>query len=304
MAGLCYPLGTGLAFSDLSIEENLFGSTPYLALQDPRLSCLEPPIPIGAGRLCCFRMGQVLSCQYKAPFAQGHLASVDTSGLAGALQLAMARASVQEAVIQLPPMVPGLASWHVRADERSPFKAAASAYNYHLPVSPQPFGNSLPADQRRVLRRQHEAGWVTTIATAAQLPLVYQILAANRAQRGYAMPLALNELQAASMAMPNDYLAYLAKDGAGMMVGAAVVVRVNSLVWYTFLLGHIPSGPGTSPILSLLAQIWADAQRAGATILDLGTAGLPGHEHAGLAAFKRSLGALRTVKITLRLARN
>lgn len=263
-----------------------------------------PPPTFGAGRLFCFQHGKGLATQYKSPFTQGHFEQMGHLGLAKMLTEEMVARGAHETLLQLPPMLPGLAKWHAWPDANSAFKVVACAANYHLVISPLPFAQQLPADQRRVLRRQFAAGWQTRLATAYELPLVYDVLASNRASKGYPMPLTLTELQAAFKTLPEHYRAYVVSTPADLLVGAAVVVEVTGLVWYTFMLGHISAGPGASPILSLLAQIWADAQNAGVAVLDLGTAGLPGQEHMGLAAFKRSLGAVQTAKIMLRLSRN
>lgn len=301
---MCYPLGTGLAFNALSIEEHLFASEAYLALQGKEAFTIKPPPTFGAGRLYGFQHGTGLATQFKSPFAQGRFEQMGHIGLVEVLKEAMDTLGAQDAVLQLPPMLPGLASWHNWADADSPLKVIACTANYHLLLSSMPFIDQLPADQRRVLRRQFAAGWQTRLVFANELPLVYGVLATNRASKGYPMPLTLTELQHAFKALPEHYRAYAVTTPADLMVGAAVVVKVTGQVWYTFMLGHIWAGPGASPILSLLAQIWADAQNAGVAVLDLGTAGLPGQEHPGLAAFKQSLGAVQTPKITVKLCRN
>lgn len=171
--------------------------------------------------------------------------------------------------------------------------------NYHLPVTPPAFAETLPADQRRVLRRTQEAGVRAQEVGVEAIMYVHQTLARNRAARGFHLSITYAALVDAYVALPGAYRAYLAKSPSGEPTGAAVVVQVTPTLWYTYLLGHLPGVEG-SPVLVLLEKIWEDAQAAGIHTLDLGTASLHGKVNEGVAAFKRSIGAVATAKPSCR----
>jgi hypothetical protein len=141
------------------------------------------------------------------------------------------------------------------------------------------------------------AGQKTIPIGVEDLIVAYQIIAKNRAAKGYAINTSLGALSDAFMAMPDAYRAYLHKTKEGQAVGAAVIVQATSTIWYTYLLAHL-SGTEGSPILALLEQIYNDAQHFGIQIVDLGTASLKGQIIPGLANFKRSVGGISTAKPT------
>lgn len=290
------------ASSSFSLAPTLFSTEEYQNLNGKPVFSIQQP-GVTAGLLFFFKertADSTLRLQLRAPFVQGIWDGGSWQDFSDVLAEACHRSGSEEVFFTLPPTLDGLFTGDHEAYAQIPgMSTLYRDLNYHLPIISQAFAETLPADQRRVLRRTQEAGVRTQEVGVEALMYVHQTLARNRAARGFHLSITYAALVDAYVALPGAYRAYLATGPSGELIGAAVVVQVTPTLWYTFLLGHLPGVEG-SPVLVLLEKIWVDAQSAGVHTLDLGTASLHGEINEGVAAFKRSLGAIATSKLSCR----
>lgn len=290
------------ASSSFSLAPTLFSTEGYQNLNGKPVFSIQQP-GSAAGLLLFFKertADNTLRLQLRAPFVQGLWQDGSWQAFADVLAEACHRIGSEEVIFTLPPALDSLFTGD--REGYAHISGISSQYrdlNYHLPTSSQPFAEILPSDQRRALRRSQEAGILAQEVGVEALMYVHQILARNRAARGFHLSITYAALVDAYVALPGAYRAYLATGPSGEPIGAAVVVQVTPTLWYTYLLGHLPGVEG-SPVLHLLEKIWEDAQAAGIHTLDLGTASLHGEINEGVAAFKRSLGAIATSKPSCR----
>ena len=290
------------ASSSFSIAPTLYSTEGYQNLNGKPVFSIKQP-GSAAGLLFFFKertADSTLRLQLRAPFVQGIWDGGSWQDFSDVLAEACYRSGSEEVFFTLPPTLDSVFTGDHEGYAQIPgMSTLYRDLNYHLPIISQAFAETLPADQRRVLRRTQEAGVRTQEVGVEALMYVHQILARNRAARGFHLSITYAALVDAYVALPGAYRAYLATGPSGEPIGAAVVVQVTPTVWYTYLLGHLPGVEG-SPVLVLLEKIWEDAQSAGIHTLDLGTASLHGELNEGVAAFKRSLGAIATSKPSCR----
>lgn len=290
------------ASSSFSLAPTLFSTEGYQSLNGKPVYHLQQP-GSETGLLFFFKertADSLLRLQLRAPFVQGIWEGGSWQAFADLLAEACYRSGSEEVVFSLPPALESLFTGDREGYTRvSGISNLYRDLNYHLPITAPGFAETLPPDQRRVLRRTAESGIQAQEVGVEALMYVHQIIARNRAARGFHLSITYAALVDAYVTLPGSYRAYLAVTATGDPVGAAVVVQINPTLWYTYLLGHLPAAQG-SPVLVLLEQIWADAQAAGIQTLDLGTASFQGEINEGVAAFKRSLGAVATTKPSCR----
>lgn len=290
------------ASSGFSLAPTLFSTEGYQSLNGKPIHILQQP-GSESGLLFFFKertADSTLRLQLRAPFLQGTWNKGSWQSFAELLVEGCRRSGTEEILFSLPPGLDELFTGDRDGYTRTPgISTPYRDLNYHLFLSSQSFEDTLPPDQRRALRRTLESGIQAREVGVEDMMYVHQIIARNRAARGFHLSITYAALVDAYVALPGAYRAYLAKDPSGDPVGAAVVVQVTPTLWYTYLLGHLPGVEG-SPVLVLLEKIWEDAQSTGIHTLDLGTASLHGEINEGVAAFKRSLGAVATSKPSCR----
>ena len=285
----------------LSILPSLFSGEAYVRLHDPPVLVLTNE----SATIPFFRIADtcLLSLNPKAPYLQGSLDQCSSASFLEILAKGCHKLSATQVTFRLPPEIPELTlceGGSLISFLGKDVIVACEDVNYHLSITDQPFIDGLPSDQRRVLTRQKVRGVRVERAGFEDLPLLHKVLMENRKAKGYPTSISLACLQQAFIELPESYMGYLVWE-RDMAVGAAVVVRVNEQVCYSYLLGHILGAKG-SPVLSAIEAIYQDCQMKGISIFDLGTASLEGAVIDGLASFKRSIGGIETAKKTCSFA--
>jgi hypothetical protein len=98
-----------------------------------------------------------------------------------------------------------------------------------------------------------------------------------------------------SKGLPQNLLLYSVSH-QDEMVAAAIVIKVNNSVLYTFYYGHLRKFDKLRPIPILLDQLYGVAKKEGYQWVDLGTSMLNNSINRPLLHFKKSIGAITTVK--------
>ncbi len=101
-----------------------------------------------------------------------------------------------------------------------------------------------------------------------------------------------------AVALPESVLGFGCYQG-GEMVASAVCIRVNSQILYIFYWGESPGFESWSPVSLLAQSIYDYAASSGYRLLDAGTATLSGEPNHGLISYKKALGFVESLKITL-----
>lgn len=153
--------------------------------------------------------------------------------------------------------------------------------------------------ERRYLRKCQQAGFVVEQEPPILLPLAYEFIAECRRERGYALSLSLERVQALFRAFPQQHLLLSVRQPSSEWAAVLIAIRVSHAAFYDFYLASPLRLNKLSPAVQLLGGLHAYAQANEAAIVDLGTSTLPtGAPNELLLHFKRHLGGLASPRLT------
>jgi len=180
------------------------------------------------------------------------------------------------------------------------YEVALAEQNYYLPTA-RDYAAHLRPNERRALRKCHQAGFILEQEPPITLPWAYEFIAACRRERQQApLSLSLERLQALLRAFPRQHLLLSVREPGGDWAAMAVAVQVSSRALYTFYVASALRLRKLSPALLLYKGLHDFARATGANLLDLGTSTLPGtgQPNVPLLDFKRRLGGVGGLRLT------
>lgn len=151
----------------------------------------------------------------------------------------------------------------------------------------------VPAKRNRLRKSAFQLGFKAE--PLQKLKEVYNFLSLCRQERGQALSMNYSDMLKFSKGLPQNLLLYSVSH-QDEMVAAAFVIKVNNSVLYTFYYGHLRKFDKLSPIPFLLDQLYGVAKKEGYQWVDLGTSMLNNSINRPLLHFKKSIGAITTVK--------
>lgn len=179
---------------------------------------------------------------------------------------------------------------------RHGFQRIEAHQTFFLPITPEPFEQTIVAAERRRLRKCREAGFRADHWPLPNIARVVAFLEETRRQQGYALTLLTERLTSLLQTFPEQFVVFTVRDDA-QLAALTVAVRVRSDILYNFL----PASPLVyrpfSPMVMLLDEVVAYCRRQNIRVLDLGTSLDGDHQpKASLMRFKRNLGAQESPK--------
>lgn len=180
---------------------------------------------------------------------------------------------------------------------RSGYSLAGHELSYSLEVSGEPFIDHLHQDNRRNVRRCRRAGYTCRQLDGSELRSAYDVIAGNRARRGYPMTMSWDALRDMNEKLPRALCSFGVLDG-DKLVAAGICVNVSSAVLYVFYWGELDGYRNPSTITLLAETIYDHCLENGIGTLDAGTSTVDGEPNHGLIRFKRSLGFRESLKLS------
>ena len=178
------------------------------------------------------------------------------------------------------------------------YQVVLEEQSYYLDTQ-RDYAAHLAPSERRYLRKCQQAGLVVEQEPPYLLPLAYEFIAECRRERGYALSLPLERVQALFRAFPQQHLLLSVRELAGTWAAVLIAIRASRTVLYDFYLASPRRLNQLSPSVLLLGGLHAFAQANEAMVVDLGTSTLPtGAPNEPLLHFKRSLGGLSSPRLT------
>ncbi len=178
------------------------------------------------------------------------------------------------------------------------YQVVLEEQNYYLDTR-RDYAAHLASSERRHLRQCQQAGFVVEQEPPILLPLAYEFIAACRRERGYALSLSLERVQALFRAFPQQHLLLSVRQPSSEWAAVLIAIRASRQVFYDFYLASALRLNSLSPSVLLVGGLHAFAQANEAALVDLGTSTLPsGEPNAPLLHFKRSLGGLPSPRLT------
>ncbi|MDO7883781.1 GNAT family N-acetyltransferase [Hymenobacter cheonanensis] len=195
---------------------------------------------------------------------------------------------------------PAGAATEAEALRQRGYEVVLAEQNYHLPTA-HDYAAHLRPNERRALRKCHQAGLFLEQEPPLTLPWAYDFMQACRQERQQApLSLPLERLQAVVRAFPRQHLLLSVREPGGDWAALAVAIQVSSRVLYTFYVASALRLKKLSPALLLYEGLHDFARATGSELLDLGTSTLPGtrQPNVPLLDFKRRLGGVAGLRLT------
>lgn len=164
-----------------------------------------------------------------------------------------------------------------------------------LVVSDNPL--KLSTLRKRSVHKSIESGFVFHALTLNHLPQAYELFVESRKRKGYPVTMTLDELTRMFVLFPQQYKLMGVFDD-GKLIAACVVIWVSTTILYYFYVGDDYEYRKYSPVTYLIKNVYAYAQKQGATLFDLGISTDAGVLNAGLYDFKKSFRAIDSAKYT------
>ena len=177
------------------------------------------------------------------------------------------------------------------------YRVAQAEQNYHLDPARDYEAHLHPSEQRRLHKcRRH--GLHVEQEPAYLLPQAYHFIEQCRQERGQALSLPLERVQALFRAFPREHFLFSVRQPDGEWAALTVAVQVSANVLYNFY----PASPlrcnALSPVVLLNEGLHAFARASGMAVLDLGTSTLDAGPNASLLRFKRHLGGVAGLRLS------
>lgn len=130
-----------------------------------------------------------------------------------------------------------------------------------------------------------------------QLSKLYSFIASCRKERSQSLSMTLPQLKKLVLVFP-DQLLFFKVGMESEISAAAIVIRVNNQILYTFYYGHAKVHNRISPVVFLISGIYEYALKHKFCMIDLGTSMIDGNVNKSLLHFKTSIGGVVTSKST------
>jgi hypothetical protein len=163
-----------------------------------------------------------------------------------------------------------------------------------IPVDATPFEKKIVVAKRQKLVKG-EARFSFHHENLNQLKKTYSFIDACRHERQQTLSMSYPQIKKTVAAFPQDYFLFSVKEGE-RLAAAAIVVRVNSKILYTFYYAHARHFDKVSPVVFLIKNLYSFAKKNNYKMIDLGTSVVHGRLNKSLLHFKKSIGGLPVSK--------
>lgn len=129
-----------------------------------------------------------------------------------------------------------------------------------------------------------------------ELPKAYEIIAANRAHKGFPLRMTLEQVLQTATVIPID--AFVVNKN-GTLIASAIVYRVNDKVAQVIYWGDLPGHSECRPMYFLSYNVFRHYAGQHCHMVDIGPSSENGVPNYGLCEFKESIGCTMSNKFTL-----
>ncbi|MBF9220557.1 hypothetical protein [Hymenobacter ruricola] len=177
------------------------------------------------------------------------------------------------------------------------YRVALAEQNYALDPARDYEAHLHPSERRRLHKcRRH--GLHLEQEPPYLLPTAYEFIRACRQERGQALSLPLERVQAMFRHFPREHFLFSVRQPDGEWAALTVAIQVSGQVLYNFY----PASPlrcnALSPVVLLNEGLHAFARASGLGLVDLGTSTLATGPNASLLRFKRHLGGVAGLRLS------
>jgi hypothetical protein len=170
--------------------------------------------------------------------------------------------------------------------------------NQAIEIGEGPFEERISYGQRKRLRKCGREGLVARPLPSSALAEAYDVIAENRASKGYMVSMTLAQLEQMAETFP-DRIVLFGVPASDRLAAAAICLRLTPDILYVFYWGDRPGYSATSPVVALADALYSWCRDEGVRLLDIGTSTIGATPNPGLIAFKRGLGCTESLKLRL-----
>lgn len=216
------------------------------------------------------------------------------------VELHLRDAGARKVIISTAPFVhdPQKSAWLFQNLSERRYGVELSQLNYSVLIDDVDLVDKMKHNNRKRFRKCEREGFVFAERDNEDAREVYDVIARNRAHRGYPISMSFEEVWRMVETFPGAVSFYGVNHGEEL-VASAVCMRLNPRVLYTLYWGDIPGYSRYSPVAFLAAGVYASAREKGFRLMDTGTVpSIRSGPAAGLIKFKENLGCRATLKLT------
>jgi hypothetical protein len=163
-----------------------------------------------------------------------------------------------------------------------------------IPVDSTLFERRIVVAKRQKLLKS-EARFSFYQEDLSQLRKIYTFIEGCRHERHQALSMSYLQIKNTVAIFPQDYFLFSVKENE-RLAAAAIVIRVNEKILYTFYYAHAKHFDKMSPVVFLIKNLYSFAKKSKYRMIDLGTSMIHGHVNQPLLHFKKSIGGLSVLK--------
>jgi len=164
-----------------------------------------------------------------------------------------------------------------------------------IPVDNKPLEKKIKISERQKLRKAQQLFFFERL-NIAHLKEVYSFIADCREERNQRLSMSFSELKKTVAAFPKNFFLYRLRNESGT-AAAAIVIKINKEILYTFYYAHARRFDRVSPVVLLIAEIYEWSQGQNVEMIDLGTSMIDGKINHPLLHFKKSIGGQSNRKL-------
>jgi hypothetical protein len=168
-----------------------------------------------------------------------------------------------------------------------------------IPVDRTPFERKIAIAKRQKLIKG-AARFSFHQENQSQLRKIYDFIEVCRQERNQTLSMPFLQLKKTMEMFPHDYLLFSAKENE-KLAAAAIVVRINDKILYTFYYAHARHFDKVSPVVFLIRNLYLFAKKNKYRMIDLGTSTVHGRTNQALLHFKKSIGGLSFPKYSFEI---
>ncbi len=170
--------------------------------------------------------------------------------------------------------------------------------NYSVQVDQIELIEKMKRNNKKRLRKCIADGFTFEhVQTESEFEKVYEIIATNRATKGYPITMTFGQIMEMKRLFPDRI--YFFKTSVNQIgIASSVCIKINKTVLYVFYWGDLPGHEQHSPISFVADGIYRFARQNNFEQVDIGTSSVGGAPNFGLIKFKETLGFTESLKLS------
>jgi lipid II:glycine glycyltransferase (peptidoglycan interpeptide bridge formation enzyme) len=151
-----------------------------------------------------------------------------------------------------------------------------------------------PSERQKLKKSQSQ--FIFQQQPLSKLKSIYSFIALCRHERNQSLSMSFAQLSKTIRVLPDDFFLFEVRNSKEL-AAAAIVIRINREILYTFYYAHSRSFDKISPVVFLLSGIYNFAKENNYKLMDLGTSMIGSTINQPLLQFKKSIGGETSRKL-------